>query len=119
MPRGVWVLLKFEPELPDKVIYRSGAPGIVGAPSSGNQLVPSKDPPRVRDQMGEEAEFLGGEFDRLSPAGNRLGAEIYHRIAKGNAATRNGVAPPEHRLDAGEKLLKAERFNDVVVCAQI
>src|SRR3546814_6219561 len=71
-------------------------------------------------QVAQQAELRRPEVDVLPVALDAVGRQVHGKVGEGqHLAAELRLAPPQHRIDAGNQLGRRERLGDVVVAAAV
>src|SRR5699024_4313460 len=78
-----------------------------------------KYPTGIEHEVAQQGELGGGELDELTPTANLVGVVIEAQVshAQDGILAAAPARPAQHRADAGDDLVEAEGFGDVVVAA--
>src|SRR3546814_10255244 len=71
-------------------------------------------------QVAQQAELRRPEVDVLPVALDAVGRQVHGKVGEGqHLAAELRLAPPQHRIDAGNQLGRRARLGDVVVAAAV
>jgi len=113
-------VLQFFAQLADEDTEIFGLLGRLGAPDRGQQCAMSKDLARIAREQQQEIEFLGGEMYGAAGDGDGVSRRVDDKVAHLDRTVAGAFgSAAEMGAHAGEELLDAEGFGDVVVGAGI
>ena len=91
----------------------------VVAPDLLADLDAREDPARGADQLFEQRELAGGQFDLPPAAPDLPGEQVDREILDCQEALRGAGGSARHRLQAGDQLLDEERLGEVIVGPEV